>query len=502
MRSFLSLALLAGYALAVPANNPQFVIGPEPATVPTPAVEALDVDHSHHHAIETNETIYTFLSQQEDYTKLVKLIDFDEEYVTILNATTDSVTFFAPDNKALTPHKKHPHHGHGATLSLATIYEEFEKLQAADDDDDDDEEKKKRFKKILRALLKYHTLPTGISKYGLHLNSTYETALEAHDGSFGGQARRILVSGDLIGRLFVNYYVSVDWKSVNATNGFLYGINHPIIPPPSILDELFLIDRFSTLTSALQKVGLDNELQWRWKAKGEFEGDGPTVSLFAPNDFAWKRLPPRLRLWLFSPAGEKTLKKLLSYHIVPNWILHADFVYDGSDDDYSSAMVEDCDGEDWYQDADQPGLKLGCSRKERMESKRLKKLAQKLGLKAPELASWPHPPPVDVTVNLTIPTLLDDHSLKFVVVKPKQEHHHVQFDLPTSEGDANTSAFPLWRNRVFVDHIGAGLEGVARNGAIYGLLRVLNPFKRPSEGEDEDALWNDWEDYLPAWGEQ
>lgn len=160
-----------------------------------------------------------------------------------------SVTFFAPDNKALTPHKKHPHHGHGATLSLATIYEEFEKLQAADDDDDDDEEKKKRFKKILRALLKYHTLPTGISKYGLHLNSTYETALEAHDGSFGGQARRILVSGDLIGRLFVNYYVSVDWKSVNATNGFLYGINHPIIPPPSILDELFLIDRFSTLVS-------------------------------------------------------------------------------------------------------------------------------------------------------------------------------------------------------------------------------------------------------------
>ena len=68
MRSYLSLALLAGYALAVPANNPQFVIGPDSATVPTPAVEApLDVDHSHHHhAIETNETIYTFLSQQEE----------------------------------------------------------------------------------------------------------------------------------------------------------------------------------------------------------------------------------------------------------------------------------------------------------------------------------------------------------------------------------------------------------------------------------------------------
>jgi hypothetical protein len=132
------------------------------------------------------------------------------------NPRTRSVSFFAPDNKALTPHKKGHHHHHGETLSLATVYEEYEKLQTADEED---EEKKKRFKKILRALLKYHTLPTAIPRYGLYVNSTYETALEAHDGSFGGQARRILVIGDLIGRLFVNYFVAVDWKSVNATNG-------------------------------------------------------------------------------------------------------------------------------------------------------------------------------------------------------------------------------------------------------------------------------------------
>jgi hypothetical protein len=126
-----------------------------------------------------------------------------------------SVSFFAPDNKALTPHKNGTHHNHGATLSLATVYEEFENLQTAADED----EKKKRFKKILRALLKYHTLPTAVPRYGLYVNSTYETALEAHDGSFGSQPRRILVAGDLIGRLFINYYISVGWKSVNATNG-------------------------------------------------------------------------------------------------------------------------------------------------------------------------------------------------------------------------------------------------------------------------------------------
>lgn len=85
MRSYLSLALLAGYALAVPANNPQFVIGPEPATVPTPAVEALDVDHSHHHAIETNETIYTFLSQQEEYVISQPRVSFTNKLIIALS---------------------------------------------------------------------------------------------------------------------------------------------------------------------------------------------------------------------------------------------------------------------------------------------------------------------------------------------------------------------------------------------------------------------------------
>lgn len=131
------------------------------------------------------------------------------------NPRTCSVSFFAPDNKALTPHKGHRHY-HGATLSLATVYEEYEKLQTADEED---EEKKKRFKKILRFLLKYHTLPAAVPRYGLYVNTTYETALKVHDGSFGGQARRILVSGEIIGPLFVNYFVTVDWKSVNATNG-------------------------------------------------------------------------------------------------------------------------------------------------------------------------------------------------------------------------------------------------------------------------------------------
>ena len=148
-------------------------------------------------------------------------------------------------------------------MSLATVYDEFERIQARNDDDD--EEKKKRFKKILHALLQYHTLPAAIGKPGLYANSTYETALEAHDGSYDGQPRRISVLTGLLG-LRINFYVGVEWTSVAAENGegsmtfrmsncvltvyrigFLYGINKPIIPPPSILDELFFADNFGLL---------------------------------------------------------------------------------------------------------------------------------------------------------------------------------------------------------------------------------------------------------------
>jgi hypothetical protein len=202
------------------------------------------------------------------------------------------------------------------------------------------------------------------------------------------------------------------------------------------------------------------------------------------------RLPVRLRLWLFSPAGEKALKKLLSYHIVPDYILNADFVYNATSYDVesmrSAGLFDDCEGEDWYKDIERPTFQPHCSRKEREE--------RQATVESPELASWPSP---KVTVNITVPTLLKNHTLQFAVIKPNK-HHHVQSDLPSV--DATT--VPLWRNKAFVNHFATGLEGVARNGAVYGIRRLLNPCKPHSEGVNEDEMWNNWEDYLPAWGEQ
>ena len=45
------------------------------------------------------------------------------------------------------------------------------------------------------------------------------------------------------------------------------------------------------------------------------------MTLFVPTNGAFSRLPERLRLWLFSPFGERALHKLLQFHIVPNWLI-------------------------------------------------------------------------------------------------------------------------------------------------------------------------------------
>jgi uncharacterized surface protein with fasciclin (FAS1) repeats len=50
-------------------------------------------------------------------------------------------------------------------------------------------------------------------------------------------------------------------------------------------------------------------------------------TLFAPNNFAFKKLGPRLNAFLFSPHGVKYLGALLKYHIVANETLYSDAFY-------------------------------------------------------------------------------------------------------------------------------------------------------------------------------
>ena len=100
----------------------------------------------------------------------------------------------------------------------------------------------------------------------------------------------------------------------------------------------FFPDLFSTLTSATQKVDGQKFLTWSYDheaskpGKPKFTGT-PAATLFAPTNGAFAILPPGLKLYLFSPFGDRAMKKLLSYHYIPKTLLMTELMYTEGEED-------------------------------------------------------------------------------------------------------------------------------------------------------------------------
>lgn len=105
-------------------------------------------------------------------------------------------------------------------------------------------------------------------------------------------------------------------------------------PPASRLITLFP-SRFSTFELAVTKTGLYDELK-------EFPGKTTGGTLFAPSNWAFKKLGPAANAFLFnSERGLGYLKALLKYHIVINETLYTDAYYGpgGDQDDEKKAAA-------------------------------------------------------------------------------------------------------------------------------------------------------------------
>lgn len=182
-------------------------------------------------------------------------------------------------------------------------------------------------------MLKYHILPQGHSAQSLAQNSTMATALKPHDGSADGFHRRIHIEKQALPpSLTINFYAKVK-ESSDARNGKIHELDHPLLPPGSIFDEMFVASKWlSTTTSAIQRAGGTHYVDWGYDhekskpGKPVFSGT-PLTTLFAPSNDAWNALPPRLHFFLFSRFGRQSLGKLLAYHVVPRTLLHAEVVH-------------------------------------------------------------------------------------------------------------------------------------------------------------------------------
>jgi len=145
----------------------------------------------------------------------------------------------------------------------------------------------------------------------------------------GGRPQRLRLGLGLRG-LAVNFYARIIAVNIFGTNGVIHGIDHLLMPPPPAYKVLELLPgEFSTLTLGLAKTGLFEEL-----AEKEHHHGG---TLFAPSNWAFQKLGPKINMFLFSEHGKKYLKALLKYHLVPDQTLYSDAFYSSKGDDNEDA---------------------------------------------------------------------------------------------------------------------------------------------------------------------
>lgn len=132
----------------------------------------------------------------------------------------------------------------------------------------------------------------------------------------------------------LNFYSTVTKNDIKAKNGYLHSISKPLFPPPSVLDSAFLFPtKFSTFTSAIQKVGGEGAIGYEYskheseKAKHPVFVGAPAVTAFVPTNEAFGKLPEKLVFYLFSPFGERALRAVLQYHILPHHILFSEHLH-------------------------------------------------------------------------------------------------------------------------------------------------------------------------------
>lgn len=237
--------------------------------------------------------MYELINESKYTTKLAKLINEYDDLVKVLNGTEANYTVFAPTDEAF---EKIPEHG------------------------------KKPSKEVLKDILLYHVsddfYPAGRVLHSYTIPTLYEPSKNL------GHKQRLTVRVTLKGPA-INFYSKLVAVNIFGTNGVVHGVDSILVPPPNVAAIIDLLPtEFSTLELGLTKTGMFDHIN-----STDYPHSGGTF--FAPSNFAFQKLGPRVNAFLFSKYGQKYLKALLKYHIVVNQTLYTDAFYDASKDEKS-----------------------------------------------------------------------------------------------------------------------------------------------------------------------
>lgn len=148
----------------------------------------------------------------------------------------------------------------------------------------------------LGSLLKYHVLAGSIRLAG---------ALEAKDAK--------TITGESISVTFSDAKIKVNESTlinsdIQCSNGTIHVIDSVLLPPRPETDLVAIARRsgkFSTLLAAVQAAGLSDTLS------GASE-----ITILAPTDEAFSKLPEGTLESLLKPGNKKTLQKILAMHVL------------------------------------------------------------------------------------------------------------------------------------------------------------------------------------------
>lgn len=231
-----------------------------------------------------NQTVYELISKSKYTTKLAELINDYPDLVDLLNGTKANYTVFAPTDHAF---EKIPKHA------------------------------PKPSKEVLKKILSYHVSPEFYPAGRILATRTIPTALEAE--YIKDVPQRVSTQIGFKG-LTVNFYARIVALNIFGSNGVIHGIDSILLPPPKAVDIITALPgEFSTLELALYKTGLFDDF-----SNPKLHNGG---TLFAPSNFAFQRLGPKINAFLFSKYGLKYLKALVLYHAVDNITLYSDAIY-------------------------------------------------------------------------------------------------------------------------------------------------------------------------------
>ena len=162
--------------------------------------------------------------------------------------------------------------------------------------------------KELDALLEYHVV-SGVAAFVKDLKD--EELIKTVEGD--DVSIRVNPYGPDEPAVVINIGSTVVYADIAASNGVIHGIDTvltiPPCPPPApnmtIVEVAATFDELSTLVTALKAADLEQALA------------GPTLTIFAPTNQAFERLPKATLAHLLDPANIKELVALLEYHVLP-----------------------------------------------------------------------------------------------------------------------------------------------------------------------------------------